>query len=204
MKDTDKYIEIAEARKLSRHETHDLGMIIKDRAKVLKLHAEAKAAERIADFERNLASNYKFDEDEIWKEATEAVRKVVAESQDKINARCKKLGIPARFAPSIQATWSGRGENALNQRRVELRRVAKSAVDSMLKNATTKIEQQSLDLRTQIVAMGLLSKEAKLFLESIAPVDEMLKALDIGDIEKRLDTEAQKQLRGPRYGGDYA
>lgn len=46
-------------RILSRSETHDLSMIIKDRTKVLKAHAEAQAAQRLADFEQHMATVYK-------------------------------------------------------------------------------------------------------------------------------------------------
>jgi hypothetical protein len=45
-------------RALSRNETHDLGMIIKDRCKVLRAHAEEQAAACMADFERKLATSY--------------------------------------------------------------------------------------------------------------------------------------------------
>ena len=54
----------------------------------------------------------------------------------------------------------------------------------MTKAAITKIEKQALDLRTQVVGMGLLSADAKMFLESLAPVEEWMRALDFGEIER--------------------
>ena len=78
----------------------------------------------LADFEQSLATIYAWDEDAIWKEAATAAAKVVADSQEKIDKRCKQLGIPARFAPALTLEWSGRGENALRSRRVELKAVA--------------------------------------------------------------------------------
>ena len=78
---------MSEGRKLSRNETHDLGMIIKDRAKVLKAHVEHQSAVVLADFEKQLAAVYSFDQDEVWKEATERAVKVVAEAQEKIAKR---------------------------------------------------------------------------------------------------------------------
>jgi hypothetical protein len=185
------------ARKLSRHETHDLSMIIKDRTKVLKAHAEEQAAVCMADFERKLATVYTWDQDEIWKEATERTQKVVDEAQKQIADRCKELGIPATFAPSLSASWSGRGENALARRREELRRVAKSSIEAMKMAAVTKIEKQGLDLRTQVVAMGLLSPDAKMFLESLAPVEESMRALDFAEMEHKLELE-QKHRREDR------
>ena len=193
-----------EPRKLSRHETHDLSMIIKDRTRVLRAHAEEQAAACMADFEAKMATVYTFDQDEVWKKATEEARKVVEQSQDTIAKRCKELGIPATFAPSISASWQGRGENMLAARRTELRRVAKASIDAMTKAAITKIEKQALDLRTQVVGMGLLSPDAKLFLESLAPVEESMRALDFGEIERKLEKEKQLRIADQRrlYGGE--
>ena len=178
-------------RVLSRNETHDLSMIIKDRAKVLKAHAEEQAAQCTADFEQKLAAVYSWDQDEIWRAATEEAQKVIADCQAKIAARCAKLGIPKSFAPAIGMSWSGRGENALNARRVELRRVAKTSIEAMMKAAITKIEKQSLELRTQVVALGLLSDAARFFLESLASVDEAMHTVDFAEIEQKWAREQQ-------------
>lgn len=191
-----------ESRKLSRQETHDLSMIIKDRTKVLRAHADEQAAACMADFETKMATIYKFDQDDVWKQATEEAQKVVNESQSKIAKRCKELGIPQAFAPSISASWQGRGENMLTSRRAELRRVAKASIEAMTKAAITKIEKQSLDLRAQVVGMGLLSADAKMFLESLAPIEDSMRSLDFGEIERKLDGEKQKRLADQRrlYG----
>jgi hypothetical protein len=192
------------ARTLSRTETHDLSMIIKDRTRVLRAHAEEQAASCMADFERKLAAVYSWDQDEVWKQAAEEARKVVAASQEMIAKRCEELGIPKAFAPAIGMTWAGRGENALTARRVELRRVAKASIEAMTKSALTKIEKQSLDLRTQVVSMGVVSDDAKLFLESLAPVEDAMRSLDFGEMEQKLEREHQQRItERKRYGADY-
>lgn len=192
-----------EPRALSRQETHDLSMIIKDRTKVLKAHAEQQAASCLAEFETKMATVYKFDDDDTWREAAIAANRIVAESNEKIQAQCRKLGIPAAFAPGLTLVWSGRGQNMMSARRNELRRVAQSSIDAMLKRAITKIEHQALDLRTQVVARGLLSPEAKMFLESLAPVSEAMTSLDFAEIERRLESGQQKRIEDQRrlYGG---
>ena len=189
--------------RLSRTEVHDLGMIIRDRVKVLRAHAEEQAAACLADFEKKLAAVYTFDQDEVWKVATEEAQKVVAECQEKIAKRCQKLGIPRTFAPAIGMTWQGRGENALASRRAELRRVAQTSIAAMTKAAITKIEKQSLELRTQVVAMGLLSDAAKVFLESLAPVEEAMHSLDFTEIEQKLDRDQQQRIEQRRRFHDY-
>lgn len=186
-------------RLLNRNEAHDLSMIIKDRTKVLKAHVEQQRTAMLADFEKQMAAYYRFDQDEIWKSAMERAQSIVAECQLEVAKRCEELGIPKTFAPSIQIGWAGRGENAVRERQAELRRVAKTSVEAMAADAIVKIERDSLDLRTQVVAMGLLSTEAQTFLKTLKPVEDAMQKLDFKVIERQLQVEqSQRRLR---YGG---
>jgi hypothetical protein len=184
-------------RILSRSETHDLSMIIKDRTKVLKAHAEEEAAKRLAEFEQHMATVYKWDQDETWEKITREAGEVVLKAQNDIAERAKALGIPSQFAPGLELSWRSRGQNAMQGRRAEFRAVAKTQVDAMLKAATTRIEKQSLDLRTQVVAMGILSPDAKVFLESLAPVEDAMQQLDFKKVELQYNENKQKRLSGP-------
>ena len=65
--------------------------------------------------------------------------------------------------------------------------------------AVTKIEKQSLDLRTQVVAMGLLSAEAKMFLESLAPIEDAMRSLDFVEVERRLESEQNRRRLSHGY-----
>jgi hypothetical protein len=186
---------MSEERKITRAEAHDLAMIIKDRVKVLRAHAEEQAAACLADFEKKLAANYTFDQNEVWKQAAEKANAVVEASKDIIAKECEKLGIPKTFAPSLALNWIGRGENALTGRRMELRRVAKLAIDAMHKAAITKIEKQSLDLRMQVISMQLYSAEAILFCESLAPIENAMRALSFEEVERKLETERLEYRR---------
>lgn len=193
-------------RKLLRQETHDLSMIIKERTKVLEAHAEEQATACMADFEKKLATIYSYDQDEVWKTATEEAMAEVAKAQDKIDARCKKMGIPKDLSPRLLLSWEGRGQMKTNARRAELRRVAKSEIEAMKAAATTKIRKQSLDLRTQVVSMGLLTGEAQLFLESLATVDEAMRGIDFAAIETKLIEQQRRGSESNRrlgYGGLY-
>lgn len=190
---------MTEGRKLSRNETHDLGMIIKERAKVLKSHVESEGARLMADFERQIAAKYEFDQDEVWKAAAEEALKEAQKAQEKIAARCEALGIPRTFAPGLAISWHQRGENALKERRVELRAVAKSAVKAMMAEAVVKVEREALDLRTQIVALGLLSPDAQAFLQTLKPVEHVMQVLEFGAIEKKLEALPQPQRQRLRY-----
>jgi hypothetical protein len=49
--------------------------------------------------------------------------------------------------------------------------------------------------------VGLLSPEAKMFLESLAPVEEAMRALDFGEMKKKLEREQQQRLADRRRLG---
>lgn len=188
-----------EPRKLSRNETHDLGMIIKERAKVLKAHIAHQAAVCLADFEEQMAREYSWDEDEVWKEAVEDFKKAAEAAQEIIERRCRERGIPAAFAPGIGFSWHGRGQNAVKDRRSELRRAAEARIDAMSKEAAMRIEREALDLRTQVVAMALLSAEATKFLQSMATVEEAMPRLQFLTVKEQVDggkAERQRRLGG--------
>lgn len=190
-------------RKLSRQETHDLGMIIKERTKVLRAHALEQAKACMADFEKKLSTIYHYDQDEVWKRVTEDAMEVIKRAQEKIEAQAAKKGIPKDLAPQLLLGWEGRGQMKAASRRTELRRVAKAECDAMVAAAVTKIEKQSLELRTQVVAMGLLTPEASLFLESLAPVEEVMQELDFGKIETKMIEQKSSNQRRLGYGGLY-
>lgn len=183
-------------RVLSRAETHDLNMIIKERTKVLRFYAEEQGAKRMADFEQHMATVYKWDQDEVWQQVTEQAGKIVLEAQKKIEEQAKKLGIPSQFVPGLELNWRSRGQNMAQNRRTELRRVAKTQIDAMLAQAIRKVEKQGLDLRQQVVAMGLLSPDAKTFLESMAPIEEAMCELDFKKVELQYLEEKNRRASG--------
>ena len=190
-------------RKLSRTETHDLSMIIEIAPRCCERmpRSRPRLAWRIS--RSKMATVYTFDQDEVWKKATREAQRVVRTARSDRQA-LQGAGNPAVVRAVDQRQLAGPRREHAGARRDELRRVAKASIDAMTKSAITKIEKQALDLRTQVVGMGLLSPDAKLFLESLAPVEELMRALDFGEIERKLEKEQQLRLADRRrlYGGD--
>ncbi len=54
---------------MTKGERSELTSLINQRARVMKAAAAERSAELMADFERQLATVYSFDQDEIWKAA---------------------------------------------------------------------------------------------------------------------------------------
>lgn len=179
-------------RKLTRQEAHDLAVLIRERARVLKAAASEQAAICLADFEKQISAIYEWDQDEVWKSAVEGVLPLVKEAEEKIAQRCSEMGIPKQFAPHLTVAWTGRGQSAVAERRTELRRAAKAEIDMMEKAAITKIEKQAVDLRTHVISLGVVSADAKMFLESLAPIEENMRGLEFTTISERVEIERKK------------
>ena len=136
---------------MTKAERDDLRRLIQQRERVLKSAAKQRSAELLADFEKQMASEYTFDDDAVWQEAARAAEQVITKAKLQIAARCRELRIPENFAPTLELEWRHRGyDNQLEQRKTELRKVATSRIVAMEKKAVLEIEMQSLDAQTQI------------------------------------------------------
>jgi hypothetical protein len=178
---------------MTKAERDDLQRLIRRREGVLKSAAEQRSAELLADFEQQLASIYSYDHDEVWAKAYEAAEAATAQAQAVIAKQCEKLGIPAKFAPSVAIAWQGRGENAVAWRQNELRRVAKSRIAAIEKAARVKIELRSVELQSQVIANGLTGA-ARAFLDTMPAIETMMPALDVAKVESMLESRGSREM----------
>jgi len=184
---------------MSKGEREDLIRLIKQRERVAKTAAEQRSAAMLAQFEQQVSAVHSFATNEVWRASVEAVREAAQDATAKIVAECDKLGIPPEFQPQINFGWAQRGENAYNERRSELRRVAKAEIDAMEKVARVQIEQASVQAQTEVIANGLTSEAAIEFLRSMPAIETMMPALDITAIQAKLASRArQTGYGGPR------
>jgi hypothetical protein len=172
---------------MTKCERETLLKICRQRERIAKTETSTVAAALKADLEQQLAREYNFDEDVIWKQAQERVEATWKKAAEEIAARCQELGIPREFAPALgRPEWWSRGQNALRSRRAELTRVAYSRIDQMQKEAKLKIEQNSLEIQTRLLAGGLESAEAKAFLEAMPSADELMPAITVAEVQRAL------------------
>lgn len=182
---------------MTKSERDDLARLIRQRERVQKGMASQRSAVLIAEFETQLATKYSFDQDATWKAAKEAAEAAVEDARKKIAARCRELGIPSWAAPDLALNWYSRGENALRERRDELRRAAKSQIAALEETAKVQIEQAAVAAQTELLASGLTSDAAKVFLEKMPSVDALMQPLSLGSIEQQL----VNRRRGNAYEG---
>ena len=169
---------------MSSRERSDLAQLCRQRERLAKRGIEAHCAALKADFEKKLAAQYSFDQNETWKDAAHSALAAAEKAQKLIADECAKLGIPREFAPGLTVQWYHRGENASAKRRAELRHVADSKIESLAQDAKFAIEKRSLEVQTRLLAGGLHSEEAKAFLNSIPTAEQLMPALNFSDVDK--------------------
>lgn len=186
------FLVAASAQRMTKSERSELGQLIRKRERVMKSATMERGAVLLAQFEKQSATIFSYDDDVVWKKATEVAQKAADEAQKIIQKRCLELGIPKEFAPGVDFVWYGRGQNAVAGRRSELRRVARTRIDALVKKTLTKIEHLSLAAQTEVVANGLQSDAAKAFLEKMPTLDDLMPAIDVNEIKALVEKENEE------------
>ena len=146
---------------MSKGEREDLQRLIRQREKVLTSAAKQRSAELLADFENQMGARVRFRPGRSLGTGDQSAEREVAKAQKLVAARCRKLGIPDQFAPSLELAWHHRGYgNLVARRRAELRTMAKSRIEAIERKAITDIEVNCLAAREQIALAGLTSAAA--------------------------------------------
>jgi hypothetical protein len=142
-----------------------------------------------------MGQQFRFDQDEVWAEAERLAEIEVAKVQKVVAARCRELGIPDEFAPSLDLRWSHRGYgNSTNDRRTELRRMAVRRIEAIEAKAITEIELSCLKGQEEIALAGLGTAAAKAFIERLPSIEALMPALSFDEIAGKSDPPISTQL----------
>jgi hypothetical protein len=171
---------------LTKTERAELRSLIRRRAVVAKKDVDVRREDLLADFEEQLATEYKADDDR-WAEVTRSAERAVAEANRELTEKLTELGIAEKFRPSLYLQWFNRGENINNIRRGELRKVATRRLDAMAGQAKLAIDRQAVQIEGRLAATALQSAEAAEWLASLPQVDQLLQALDVGSVRRELE-----------------
>jgi hypothetical protein len=190
--------------KLTKGQRDELGRLARRNEKLAKAAVQERVAELEVNLETQLASIYSFDDDEVWREVKEAGEAAVAvaqaEADGAIAERCEQLGIPdwarPRFAAGV--VWTGRGENAAAERRVELRRVGKARIAAFAKKAVAEIERRSVAWQTRLIAGGLESDEARRLLEEMPTAEQLMPAVDVAELRAEVEASPKAGFEDSR------
>lgn len=183
---------------MTKGEREDLQRLVRQREKVQKSAARLRSAELLADFDNQLAAEYRFDDDAVWAEAARQAKAAIDQAQAEIAARCRTLGIPDEFAPGLELAWSHRGYgNNVKARREELRRAARSRIEALEAGALVAIESASVDAQTRLALAGVTSDAARGFVDSLPAVEGLMAKLSLDEIMGRASPPLASQLIAP-------
>jgi hypothetical protein len=183
---------------MTKGEVENLQRLVRQREKVLESTAKQRSAELLADFENNLGSEYSFDDDGVWQKAKELADREVRRAQKVVASRCRELGIPDRFAPSLRLIWCHRGhDNLVESRKRELRLMAQTAIEAIEQKAIVQIKLSCLEAQTQIATASLTSNVAKQIIESLPSVESLMPALSYEEMAGEANPPIVEQLVSP-------
>jgi hypothetical protein len=181
------------SEKMTKHDLEKLLQLDRNEAKALKNATDARRVQVIAKGEADLARRYRFDHKPEWAEAFGEAQEIISKLNEKIRADLKEAGIPVEFAPSAGVGWSERGENAVAQRRAELRKVLVTEALAQQKAACVAIDLYSVKCQRELLACGLESQMAKQILASRPTLETLMPALNLEDLEKKIDANESAQ-----------
>ena len=184
-------------REMTKTEREALAKLIRQRERLAKTSASERSATLLADFEQQADRMYSFDEDSVWKEAVLAANAAVAEAKLTIAARCRELGIPQPFAPTLSVMWHQQ-RASVGAERAKMRQVARRRIEQIEANARTAIERASVAAQEQLLVGSLTTDAAKLFAEMLPTMEELMPKLDISQLERSL---VEQRPIGRQFGG---
>jgi len=183
---------------ITKHEIENLQRLVRQRERVQKSAAKQRSADLAADFENQMASEFSFDDDVVWAKAKAEAEVEVRKAKRKIAARCRELGIPDRFAPTLSMSWHNRGfDNQVENRRNELRRVARTKIEAIERSAITQIEVSSLNAQTNLAIAGLTSEAAHAFIQALPSVADLMPSLSYAELAGEAKPPIVEQLLSP-------
>ncbi len=173
---------------MTRHEREALAKLIRQRERLAKTAASERSKALLADFEQQADRTYRWDEDDVWRTIVLAAKAEVAEAQVRIAERCRELGIPQPFAPTISVGWHQQ-RASVGSERAKMRQVAKRRIEQIEATARTAIERASVAAQEALLVGGLTTEAARMFADTLPVVDELMPRLDMADLQKALIEE---------------
>lgn len=138
---------------MTRHEREALAKLIRQRERLAKTAATERSKALLADFEQQADRTYRWDEDDVWRTIVLAAKEEVAHAQVRIAERCRELGIPQPFAPTISVGWHQQ-RASVGIERSKMRQVAKRRIEQIEATARTAIERASVAAQEALLVGG--------------------------------------------------
>lgn len=180
---------------ISKGDRDALLIVLRKRDKAMKAIAAQRRAANMAEFERLISQEVHWQEDGTLVKAVEFGADSARQVDAMISERCQELGIPERFRPRIGWSWLTRGENAVKERRAELRLMAKARFEAQEREALAKAEMHSLDVQQRLIASTLTSDEARQFLDSVPTIESLMPPMDESEVMELFNQKPSAEIK---------
>lgn len=184
---------MTEPTRMTKGEREDLLKLVRGREKVMKTAASRRAAEMLSEFEQQISKIHHYDNDEVWAALKKEAEANMADLSKRLSARCDELGIPEEFRPSFSIGWNHRGYNGIDERRQELRKVAKAEIAAVEQKAREEIEIMAVNAQSEILSHGLTSEAATAFLSNLTAIEKLMPMLDAGSVNMKIEDRHKKR-----------
>jgi hypothetical protein len=188
-----------QGERMTARERSELAALLRRRAKVARTAVAHVKAERLAQFETQLATEFAA-EDERFRDLVRYASDAAQRADAELQRRCQEMGVPERFRPTLRVSWSSRGENALAERRAELRRVALARADADAKAAIEHIEASAVRAEEDLLREGLTTGAAHAFLERLPTPEALMPPLEVHGLLQALPGHHFDQPASEAYG----
>lgn len=173
---------------MTKADRESLAKLVRQRERLAKTSAAERSAVLMADFEQQADRIYSFNEDKVWREAVMAANAEVMKAQVTIADRCRELGIPGPFAPTLSVNWHQQ-RASVSAERAKMRHVAKRRIEQIEASARTAIERASVAAQESLLVGSLTTESAGLFAESLPSIEELMPQLSMSDLQQALIEE---------------
>ena len=156
--------------------------ILHQRKRVTKAEAADLAVTLKTEFDELLTRKFDFGTTALWAEAEKIATEAAAEAEKTVAERCEKLGVPREFAPGITSVgW--RGPSLVEDRKSELRRVARTLIEIRLKATARAIEKHTLAAMQKIVRPAITARDVQAVMDDTLRLDELMRPIGFEEAE---------------------
>jgi len=164
-------------------ERDELAKVVRLRARVAKADVDQRQAQLLADVEGRLAASFDA-HDEVWADLTMLADEGIRKLDDELARRCDELGVSLEFRPFLRVQWYGRGANAEQARRAELRKVAERQLEASGRKAKLEVDKRTAELLTALHTDGIDSEKARNFLAAMPSIEQLMPKIQIPELER--------------------
>jgi hypothetical protein len=174
-------------QRMTKSELDTIGRALRARVKAAKASIIALGPKLKAEFEVQLAVSYPASGDPVWKVALHEVYECYIVQQKVVEERCEELGIPKRFCPTLTPPgWSDGWRTScadFKDYRAEMRRLAATQIDDMLKSRLAQLELDSANIQFELMSNGCVTDAAKDFMARLPSIEQLIPPLKVSEVE---------------------